>query len=219
MLPFGKRPGDGAQQRGFAAAGFAHHQQPGKVLFQQPVQLRRQTDGAAACDPQVERGDLLQGDALAFPLYKLPCHTHTVAGGGSQVALGKLPFMGVHRAVAKRVEYLLYLQRIQPHCSQCRRASRQGCSTALPPLYGKCDRTVCTQPQLLYTRCCLRGHLHQRLCQPSGQGSDCPVILVHFGFSLHESFVLALYASCAFLEPGNGNRQTKKPLQQHCRSF
>ena len=150
----------------------------------------------------------MQGDALPFPLHKLPCHTHTVSGGSGQVALGKLPFMGVHRAVAKRVEYLLYLQRIQPHCSQCRRAARQGCSRALPPLYGKCDRTAYAQAQLLYARRRLRRQLCQQLCKPSGQGADGPIILVHFGFSLHESFVLALYAACVFLEPETGKQKS-----------
>ena len=95
------------------------------MLLQQLVQLGRQADGAAACDSQVERGDLLQRNALPFPLHELSRYAHTVAGGSGQVALGKLPFMGVYRVVAKGVEYLLYLQRIQPHCSQCRWTTRQ----------------------------------------------------------------------------------------------
>ena len=66
------------------------------MLLQQLVQCRQQTDGAAACDTQVERSDLLQGDAMPFPLHELPCHAHTVSGSGGQVALGKFPFMGVH---------------------------------------------------------------------------------------------------------------------------
>ena len=53
--------------------------------------------------------------------------------------------------------------------------------------------------------CRLYGQLCQRRCKPSRKGSDGPVILVHFGFSFHESFVLALYALCASLEPGTGN--------------
>ena len=66
------------------------------MLLQQLVQCRQQTDGAAACDTQVERSDLLQSDALPFPLHELPCHAHAVAGSGGQVPLGKFPFMGVH---------------------------------------------------------------------------------------------------------------------------
>ena len=218
-LPLGQRPGDSAQQGGLAAAGLSHHQQPGKVLLQQLVQRGRQRDNTTACDPQVERSDLLQSDALPFPLHELPRHAHAVADSSGQVALSKLPFVGVHRAVAKGVKYSFYLQRIQPHCSQCRRTTRQCRSRALPPLHGKCDRTTCAQAQFLYTCCRLCGQLCQRRRKPSGKGSDSPVILVHFGFSFHESFVLALYALCASLEPGTGNGQTKKPLQQHCRSF
>ena len=218
-LPLGQRPGDSAQQGGLAAAGLSHHQQPGKVLFQQLVQRGRQRDNTTACDPQVERSDLLQSDALPFPLYELPRHAHAVADSSGQVALSKLPFVGVHRAIAKGVKYLFYLQCIQPYCSQLWRAARQCRSRALPPLYGKCDRTASAQPQLLYAHCRLYGQLCQQRCKPSGKGSDSLIILVHFGFSFHESFVLALYALCASLEPGTGNGQTKKPLQQHCRSF
>ena len=95
-LPLSQCPGNGAQQGGLAAAGFSHHQQPGKMLLQQLVQLQRQVNVAAACNPQIERCDLLQGNALPFPLHELPCHAHTVSGSGGQVALGKFPFMGVH---------------------------------------------------------------------------------------------------------------------------
>lgn len=144
----------------------------------------------------------MQRNALPFPLHELSRYAHTVAGGSGQVALGKLPFMGVYRAVAKGVEDLLYLQRIQPHCSQCRWTTRQNRSSALPSLYGKRDRTAYTQPQLLHAHCRLCRQLCQQCCQPSGKGFDSPVILVHFGFSFHESFVLALYALCAFLELG-----------------
>ena len=41
------------------------------------------------------------------PLHELSRYAHTVAGGSGQVALGKLPFMGVYRAVAKGVEDLI----------------------------------------------------------------------------------------------------------------
>ena len=207
-LPFGQRPGNGAQQGGLAAAGFSHYQQPGKVLLQQLVQLGRQRNNTAACDPQVERGDLLQGNALPFPLHELPRHAHAVTGSSGQVALGKLPFVGVHRSVAKRVEDLLYLQCIQPYCGQCRWTARQCQSRALPPLYGKCDRTACAQAQLLYACRRLCGQLCQRRCQPSGKGFDGLVILVHFWFSFRESFVLALYALCASLEPGTGKQKS-----------
>ena len=117
-------------------------------------------------------------------------------------------WLGVYRAVAKGVEDLLYLQRIQPHCSQCRRTTRQNRSSALPSLYGKRDRTAYTQPQLLHAHCRLCRQLCQRCCQPSGKGFDSPVILVHFGFSFHKSFVLALYALCAFLELGTIKQKT-----------
>ena len=90
-------------------------------------------------------------------------------------------------------------------------------SGTLPPLYGKCDRTTCAQPQLLYARCRLYRQLCQRRRQPSGKGFDGSVILVHFGFSFHESFVLALYALCALLEPGTGKQ--KSPCNSVAEAF